>query len=383
MVMLVGYFTLFVALTLVFFFVSASASRSNRSSERRRSTTVDFSIFSFIMRMWFYSELTRGPSCGRRENRRGAGEKPVYQAVFSFVFGDGDPNAGWAEREKKTVLAYIQAHKGVITLGEFMILTGKDPVDADRDISAYCVEFNGSPEVSETGTLVFRFDQLLLRHETLDRSFPGFSPPLKDLRKLSSNSRKMNFWFALVNGINLLFGGYFLFNVSTVGPLFSKAQAAAAGLYGTTYVLLTNLTANPLPLIGAGLGLTPLAFSLLFWLIPALRAWYNKKQNARIQFENLRKEVLGLIWEKGGPVREADITPRSGVSRPPDTAKSLDRIIKELGAYSGVDIAINDVGETCYTFVELKREKAGAEQYRASIDSSRSALGKTVFDSDT
>ncbi|MDR1428813.1 MAG: hypothetical protein LBI85_00860 [Spirochaetaceae bacterium] len=381
MVMLIGYFTLFVALAFVSLFISVSASRSNRSSGRdRRGVQLDFSIVTLLMRMWFYSELAGGPSrYGRgyrggayQGNRSSVGKKPVYQAVFSFVFGDGDPNAGWTETEKKAVIAYIQAHRGVITLGEFMILTGKNPSDAQRDISAYCVEFSGSPEVSAEGTLVFRFDKLLPRSSGGQAS--ALSPPPKTLRIFSSNPKKTNGLFAVINGINLVFGSYFLFKSLTVGILYSQAQAAAQGLYGMTFALFEHVAANPLPLIGAGLGLAPIAFSFFFWIIPLLRSLYNRKENKKIQFENQRKEAYRLIWEHPDAVREHDIKTGSG-----ENEKSRDRIIKELGAYSGVDVSINERGETCYTFTELRREKEAAGQYRADIKNAE--LGDTVFDS--
>jgi hypothetical protein len=260
-----------------------------------------------------------------------------------------------------------------------MILTGKDPSRAQADISAYCVEFSGSPELSEEGTLVFRFDKLLMRNSGKDRSLE-FSPPLKAPRSFSSNQKKTNTLFALINGINLAFGSYFLFKASTAGIIYSQAQVKAHGLYGMTFGLFTNIAANPLPLIGIGLGLVPLAFSLFFWLIPLLRSRYNRNENKKIHFENFRKEAYRRIWENPVSVREQDLGPAE--ARPSGMAKSRDRIIKELGAYSGVDVAINERGETCYTFTELKREKEGAEQYRASIDLKAAELGETVFDSD-
>ncbi|MDR0389255.1 MAG: hypothetical protein LBH73_04235 [Spirochaetaceae bacterium] len=376
---LIGYFTLCIALALCLVFVSISASRSNRSSGRGRSSVhLDFSIFTLLMRRWFYSELIMSPyrSYGGayRERRAPEGKKPIYQEVFSFVFGDGDPNAGWAEKEKKAVIAYIQAHKGVITLGEFMILTGKDPVSAQRDISAYCVEFSGSPEVSEEGTLVFRFDKLLLQK---DRPSAGLSPPGKALRTFSANPKKTNNLFVLINGVNLVFGSYFLFKAATAGMLYNQVQTAAHGLYGMTFHLFGQVSANPLPFISVGLGLTPIIFSLFFWMIPLLRSRYNKKENSKIQFENFRKESYKLIWEHPDLVRENDIQVRSG-----DPEKSRDRVIKEMGSYSGVDLSVNERGESCYTFTELRREKEAAEQYRASIDAKRAELGETVFDSD-
>ncbi|MDR1212081.1 MAG: hypothetical protein LBK40_07615, partial [Spirochaetaceae bacterium] len=377
MVMLIGYFTLFAALALLTLFVSVSGSRKRSSDRDRGGVHVDFSIITLLMRMWFYSELAGGPyrsgyrgRAYQRGSRVSGGKKPVYQAVFSFVFGDGDPNADWAEREKKAVIAYIQAHRGVITLGEFMTLTGKNPLDAQRDISAYCVEFSGSPEVSAEGTLVFRFDRLLLRNAPSS----GFSPPRRALRTFSSNPKKINALFALVNGINLAAGSYFLFKALTVGMLYSETQAVAQGLYGMTFALFGHIAANPLPLIGAGLGLTPIAFSLFFWLIPCLRSLYNRKENKKIHIENFRKEGYRLIWENPLMVMERDIG--SGKDE-----KSRDRIIKELGSYSGVDVSVDERGETCYTFTELKREKDAAEEYRASIDPRNAELGNTVFDS--
>jgi hypothetical protein len=67
--------------------------------------------------------------------------------------------------------------------------------------------------------------------------------------------------------------------------------------------------------------------------------------------------------------------------RPHDLAAARDRIIKEMGAYSIPDVAVNDRGQMVYTFAELEREREALEKYRNSINPAASELGKTIFDS--
>jgi hypothetical protein len=184
MVMLVGYFVLFMALALASMVLSVAGSRGsdNRSSSRRGGGLMVGNLFNLIIRLWFYSEITKSVQ-GRPSAPKG---KPLFKAIFSFVFGDGDPNADFAEKENRALAAYIQAHRGVISLPEFMSLRGLPRDQAEEAIIRACVEFGGLPEVSDEGTVVYRFDQLLLRADTTDRSFSTVSPPLRSLRKCAS-----------------------------------------------------------------------------------------------------------------------------------------------------------------------------------------------------
>ncbi|GHV27405.1 hypothetical protein AGMMS4952_09020 [Spirochaetia bacterium] len=395
MVMLVGYFVLFMLIALASLLISVTASSSQSSSNRSSGRGGGIggmyfasSIFNMIIRIWFYSELTksldrryygydRSPQPPKPKGR------PLYMAIFSFVFGDGDPNADWASREKQAVIAYIQANRGVIALPEFMALTGNSPTEAEERIKRYCAEFGGSPEATDDGTVVYRFDELLLRADkTKNRSFSDFSAPIKRLFTFSSNTKKMNGWFGVINSVNLLFGGYFLYNSLTTGAILTQAHFDAASyLYGVTYILFSTFAANPLPIFTVGLGIVPLVFSVLFWLIPALRYFGLKRDNETIKLENLRKSGYGQIWDKPLAVKSTDFAPKAAECRPKNLTAAQDRLIKEIGAYATPDVAIA-AGETVYNFTELERERAALEKYRAEIRDDASALGETVFDSE-
>ena len=391
MVMLVGYFALFMLIALASLFISAAA-RSSSSNNRRGSSGgglyLSSSLFNLIIRLWFYSELTK--SADSRYYRRGGrnaetpGSRPLHRAIFSFVFGDGDPNKDWDIREKKAFIAFVQANRGVIALPEFMALTGLNTEESEEALMARCSEFGGSPEVSEEGVILYRFDELLLRSDQEARSFPEASSPIRRLKTFSSNKKTMNFWFGLINTVNLIFGGYFLFNALHTGAILTAAQAqAGASLYAQTYVFFSQAVHNPLPLIGIGLGLVPLVFSLLFWLIPGLRHLFEQKENEHIKLNNLKKTGFARIWSNPLGIREKDIDSPAAECRPRNMAAARDRIIKDMGAYAVPGVELDGQGNPVYFFRELQREKEALEKYRAAIRPEASALGKTVFDSDS
>jgi hypothetical protein len=386
MVMLLGYFVLFMALALLSLFVSISAnSRSSSNSSRRDGGGFMLSgLFNLIIRIWFYSELTRSfdPSY-----RRGRFEAPkpkgrlLHKAIFSFVFGDGNPNANWEETERKDFAAYVLERQGVLSLPEFIAITGLPPGRAERELTTLCVEFGGTPEVTEEGTVVYRFNDLLRRADSAKA--PGDIPlHFKKLRSFSTNPGKMNFWFTLINGVNLLFGSYFLYNAFSVGaiPVVDGYYAQAGGyIYRVAYALFAAL-GDPMPFITLGLGLIPLAFSVLFWLIPALRYGFLKKTNKEIKEDNFRKFCFSRIWSAPLALKLADLNPAHKEASPAGLASARDKILKEMGSYAIPEVSMDGGGEV-YSFPDLEREKAALKKYRASINPADSSLGKTVFDS--
>ncbi|MDR1277219.1 MAG: hypothetical protein LBK02_00550 [Treponema sp.] len=388
--MLLGYFALFMLLALASLFISA-ASRSSNSGNRRNNSGGGFylssSIFNLIIRLWFYSELTKSasPRYSHHKGRDAEKRRPLHRAIFSFVFGDGDPNRDWDVREKKSFIAYLQARRGLIALPEYMALSGLGPEKAEEELMARCSEFGGFPEAAEDGAIVYRFDELLLRTDREDRSFPDASAPIRRLWEFSSNSKKMNCCFGLVNTVNLIFGSYYLSNALNTGIILTGVQdPAGLDLYSHTYRLLEQfMVSNPLLPIGIGLGLVPLVFSLLFWLIPSLRYLWEKRENEKIKLTNLKKTGFGRIWSNPLGVREKEIDSPVRECRPRNMAAARDRIIKDMGAVAMPDVELDGQGNTVYFFKGLQREKETLEKYRASVRPEASALGKTVFDSDS
>ena len=242
---------------------------------------------------------------GRRRER-----KPLYKAIYSFVFGDGDPDLGWETVEKKAFVAFAQANKGIVTNLEFMSITGLAPLQAEQRITRYLYEFEGSPEVTEGGTIYYSFPSLLRRKDRADRTY-GNSVPMRPIAPFSANAKKANRTFCAFNAVNVLFGSYFF--AETFAPHGELLSAIYTGINATkllivrgwdgfyffTHQLFGKLggMADPTAFIGIALGVVPLAFSLFFYAIPAIRARRLAARNERARNENLRRIAYRAVLD--------------------------------------------------------------------------------------
>ncbi|MCL2066123.1 MAG: hypothetical protein FWG99_01500 [Treponema sp.] len=380
MVMLVGYFVLFLAIAIGSLFLSMAAQSNSKGNNRRGSVRFTASPFSMLWRLWFYSELTRPYKTHVNQKPPKKNRRAMHKAIFSFVFGEPDPNKNWKEREHKAVIAYIQGNRGTISLGEYMAFSGKNSADAEEDLLSFCVLFHGSPEVTAEGTIVYYFDELMLRADK--QKFAELSPPVQRLKQFSGNPKTMNVWFIIINAVNLIFGSYFIYHSLATGLLVLEEQFQSASyLYAYTQLLLYQITANPLPVITMGLGLIPLLFSILFWIIPALRHFLEARENEKILTKNFKRLGFSRIWANPLNFGTDRLDFKIAECRPKNTDAAGDRVIKEMGAHSTPEVTISPEGKTLFSFVELEREKKALQQYRQEIDSSRWQLGETVFDS--
>jgi len=262
-----------------------------------------------------------------------------------------------------------------------MVFAGLSGIEAEDSILSFCAKFGGSPEVTEEGTIVYRFDDLMLRADSA--RFSQLYPPVKRLKTFSTNSKKMNGWFIAINAVNLVFGSYFLHLSSAAGLLVTELQYQSASyLYAFTHYFLQMVTADPVGIIRVVLGLVPLLFSVFFWLIPLARNILEKKENNDIKLSNYRRLGFNKIWSFPFNVDMNILVPSAGECRPKDLTSAGDRVIKDMGAVSTPEVKIADDGKTLFSFNELDNEKRALKKYREAIEPSRSQLGETVFDTE-
>lgn len=402
--MLVGYFVFFVALIVVAVLASIAismAAKGDRDSDRGGGGGGLFlagRLLDTFVRIWFYSELFKGPEARaadwRRRDAKKAGRRPLHKAVFSFVLGEGDPNADWDTVEKKAVVAFLQSNKGIITIHEFMAITGLSPVEAETRINRYLFEFEGEPQVTEEGTIYYSFPSLLRRKDRVDRTYGG-TTPMRRLWTFSANPAKANRTFAFFNGFNLLLGGYFLHGALTVPTenirllleillnATKPVRIADTGLlggfdflYGVTNVLFQAVVpGDPATLIAWALGLVPISFSVLFFLVPYLRKQRLEKANEAIETENLRRIVYRSVLSSPSGVRPEAIGLQAAAN--PKDGRAAERLVVELAAATGGSPG----ADGSYSFGEIARSEGEAAKARAIVKDSDFDLGAQVFDS--
>jgi hypothetical protein len=78
---------------------------------------------------------------------------------FSFLFGDGDPNEGLDEKRWQLIAQVIKQNNNVLTAEQLAPYTGADPKNEDA-VLPVLVRFNGRPEVTPKGNIVYVFDNM-------------------------------------------------------------------------------------------------------------------------------------------------------------------------------------------------------------------------------
>lgn len=129
---------------------------------------IDFSFFDFmILRDLLWWGTWSAPDVYVDYNQPHA-RKPQQQKgnflfnVFSFLFGDGNPNRHLDERKWQMIAEVIHNNGGVLTAEQLAPYTGADPSN-DTGVLPVLVRFHGKPEVTEGGNIVYTFPEMQVR----------------------------------------------------------------------------------------------------------------------------------------------------------------------------------------------------------------------------
>lgn len=370
---LVAYFVLFVLLSIASVVALSAASMAgnndNRSSRRSGGIGGFYLAGRFIelaMRLWLYSEFTRPDGFGRTRQRKAGREKKtaLHQSIFDFVFGPVDPNADLEERQTRAFADFVSTHGGVTSQGEYEGLSADTPDTAADRLLAWCSRFEGRVELDEEGAVLYHFDTLLER-DTASRSTVW---PEAQERVWSTNKKSLNRAFILINGVNLVFGSYFVWQ---------HLHFAAGGLPGPLSIVyqvaLSLVSALPgaIPLLYIGLGLVPLAFSLLFWLIPLVRYRRISRFNRSLRDKKKSATLERAIWTAAKNAKALKL------NRDADRAST--RILARMAARAETESHSDEDGNSLWRFTALEREARALEKAR---EAARTAgTGPIIFDS--
>ncbi|HEY9790135.1 MAG TPA: hypothetical protein V6D22_07045 [Candidatus Obscuribacterales bacterium] len=78
---------------------------------------------------------------------------------FSFLFGDGDPNEGIDQKRWQVIAQVIKKNGNVVTAEQLAPYTGADPKD-ENAVLPVLVRFNGQPEVTPKGNIIYVFEAM-------------------------------------------------------------------------------------------------------------------------------------------------------------------------------------------------------------------------------
>jgi len=278
-----------------------------------------------------------------------------------------------------------------------MAMTGREPDAANALVNRLLLEYEGEPGVTEDGTVVYSFPELMRTSGDALHALGSATvqePAAKRIVQFSENKPKTNGWIVFFNAFNLLFGSYFLVVSLTQGSAVAAQVASAlqqgagpmakAGpmLYSFVAGLLLQAGIAPVPVIGIGLGIIPVAFSIVFFIVPLLRRIRLARHNESLRDEALRRRIMAHVLQSPSRVDPGDIRPTGSSLDPRDLPARSRRILDRIAAALKAEpIPLEKEGRFAYRFAEIEREMADLESFRRGIDLRRFEVGKTVFDS--
>lgn len=383
MVMLVGYFVLFVLILLAAIAVSIALSFAKRGEDRDDSGggIFGFYLVTRVLEMFVLLWLYSGDTYDRQLKKK----KPFHKAIFEFVFGVEDRPEVWAKQERKAVISFVRQNKGSISLEELMAVTGRPRQEADALVSRLMLEYEGEPRVSEAGTLHFFFPELM--KTTLG---PGraYELPNRELIPFTRNPSKTNGWIIGLNAFNLVLSAYFL----GFGLQGFEAVRLGDDNLGILYLITTaivsavgnlSLAAAESWIIGV-LGVVPLVYSAFFFGIPLVRRWKEGIKNLKIKTDNLRRRLANAILAKPQEIHLDQIQPTGETDAPGKPGPAREAIKEQVLRDLAGDKAVEVVSSTPLVFAvpDLERETSDLREIRRTTDLSSLALGKVVFDSE-
>lgn len=199
--------------------------------------------------------------------------------VYSFLFGDGNPNKNLEERKWAMIAQVIQNSGGVVTAEQLAPYTGADPANEDA-VLPVLTRFDGKPEVTESGNIVYTFPSL---QATVQESELSVLPPyLKEWDWKFSNVPDGGLTpVFILGGVNFC-GAFFL--------LFTAMEKYQYNRYGEViFNRFGEALANPmhpfLPLIQV-----LLVYGSLFLTVPAVRHLIQNNLNKKIEKRNLERK---------------------------------------------------------------------------------------------
>jgi len=163
-----------IALITLTIIIIVTASNSDREGNDRGSSSREggFFFFPFPDLFWYFSPNYYGTGYQerqyQRQQRRGnQSNLNFFEAVFSFLFGDGNPNANLEERRWQEVAAVIGNHRGAVVaeqISPYLDDLGESYTQEYEDyMLPMLTRFNGQPQVSPEGQIVYYFPELQVK----------------------------------------------------------------------------------------------------------------------------------------------------------------------------------------------------------------------------
>ncbi|WP_448570285.1 hypothetical protein [Trichothermofontia sp.] len=170
--------SIIIIFTAIIILVFAQQSQEGEERERRSDGGDLFFLwqlqrYSYLLSQWslFFEPFDDDRRLAKRRPKPQAeGNKLNFlEAVYSFLFGDGNPNADLEDRRWQMIATTIRNHQGVVVAEQIAPYLDDLGSQSDQEYETYMLpvlaRFDGRPQVSPEGGLVYHFPALQVTAE--------------------------------------------------------------------------------------------------------------------------------------------------------------------------------------------------------------------------
>jgi hypothetical protein len=219
----------------------------------------------------------------RRQKFREDPQMNFLESIFSFLFGDGNPNAELDDRRWRTIATVIRNNEGAIAAEQVVPyldhLGGRSEQEFEDYMLPVLTRFNGRPEVSPEGQIIYHFPELQVSAN--ERKNRSVATQLKEsLWRFSGASSGQVMLAAGLGGVNLV-AALALGSLLRDGAIAAQIGGLVAFVGGIYGVLL--------------------AYGIGFLAIPLARYFWIQGRNKKIEARNLEREGRAIALQSGSP----------------------------------------------------------------------------------
>ena len=153
-----------ITLIIIAIYIITTSANSDRNGNNRGNSFGGGGFFYFPNLFWYLSPNYDAHYQERRQERREESNLNFFEAVFSFLFGDGNPNANLEERRWQEIATVIRNNRGAVVAEQIAPYLDDIGQGYTREYEDYMLpvltRFNGQPGVSPQGQIVYYFPEL-------------------------------------------------------------------------------------------------------------------------------------------------------------------------------------------------------------------------------
>ncbi len=276
-------------MTIAILVLIFAANSKDDNSSRRRGGGIPTTWL-----IWWGPDLFRMFTPGYY--RRGYGRSPQYsvrtvgssknsdmnflESVFSFLFGDGDPNPKLEDRRWQTIGTVIQNNDGAVIAEQIApYFDDLDSIAEENHMMAVMARFNGYPEVSPEGEIIYYFPELQVKAQERRKQFvPDYLEENRWTFTLAPVNQK--FLAMGLGGVNLVLA--LVLGTMLQDPVVVAQIGGFIGLVNAIYPAL-------------------IVYAIAFLTVPLVRYFWIQRRNGKLETRNSQRKATAAVLAEGYP----------------------------------------------------------------------------------